>query len=75
MFADPKKVVGRRLRRRVKAGVAVALAVVAGTFLACKGASEPPGASPFGPDARTGPAPEPDVALDAADAADAADAP
>jgi len=56
MFADPKKVDARRLRRRLKAGAAVALAMVAGAFLACKGESgqpEPP--SPSGPDARSGP--------------------
>ena len=56
MFADPKKVDVRRLRRRLKAGAAVALAVVAGAFLACKGEdkpAEPP--SPSGPDARSGP--------------------
>lgn len=60
MFADPKKVDGRRLRRRLKASAAVALAVVAGAFLACKGESnqaEP--ASPTGPDARSGPGPRP----------------
>jgi hypothetical protein len=56
MFADPKKVDERRLRRRVKAGAAVVLAMVAGAFLAFKGESsnqEP--ASPSGPDARGGP--------------------
>jgi hypothetical protein len=56
MFADPKKVDVRRLRRRLKAGAAVALAMVAGAFLACKGEdkpAEPP--SPSGPDARSGP--------------------
>jgi len=56
MFADPKEVKNRRLRRRLKAGAAVALAMVAGAFLACKGedkAPEPP--SPSGPDARSGP--------------------
>jgi hypothetical protein len=56
MFADPKKVDARRLRRRLKAGAAVALAMVAGAFLACKGdnnPAEPP--SPSGPDARSGP--------------------
>lgn len=60
MFADPKKVDGRRLRRRLKASAAVALAMVAGAFLACKGESnqaEPP--SPSGPDARSGPGPRP----------------
>lgn len=56
MFADPKKVDARRLRRRLKASAAVALAFVAGAFLACKGdntSEQPP--SPSGPDARSGP--------------------
>lgn len=79
MFADPKEIKGRRLRRRLKAGAAVALAMVAGAFLACKGedkAPEPP--SPSGPDARSGPGTRPvedagrvDATNDAADAADA----
>lgn len=66
MFADPKEVKGRRLRRRLKAGAAVALAMVAGAFLACKGeekAPEPP--SPSGPDARSGPGTKTAVAEDA----------
>lgn len=36
MFADPKKVARRRLARRVKATASLALALVAGGFLACK---------------------------------------
>lgn len=66
MFADPKEVKNRRLRRRLKAGAAVALAMVAGAFLACKGeekAPEPP--SPSGPDARSGPGTKTAVAEDA----------
>jgi hypothetical protein len=56
MFADPKKVSARRLRRRLKAGVSVGLALVAGAFLACKGGGYPQEeASPMGPDARGGP--------------------
>lgn len=78
MFADPKKVNARRLRRHLKAGAAVALAMVAGAFLACKGESnqvEPP--SPSGPDARSGPGSRStedagtiDATNDVADAAD-----
>lgn len=52
MFADPKKVRARRLRRRLKAGASIALALVAGAFLACKGGGDPQGqqdASPTGP--------------------------
>jgi hypothetical protein len=55
MFADPKKVAGRRLKRRLKAGASVALALVAGAFLACKGGANPTEGSPQGPDARPGP--------------------
>lgn len=36
MFADPKKVARRRLARRLKAAASLAIAVVAGGFLACK---------------------------------------
>ncbi|MGZ3417728.1 MAG: hypothetical protein ACXVEF_11150 [Polyangiales bacterium] len=36
MFADPKKVSRRRLARRVKATASLAIALVAGGFLACK---------------------------------------
>jgi hypothetical protein len=38
MFADPKKVSRRRLARRLKATASLAIALVAGGFLACKGA-------------------------------------
>ncbi|WP_437865331.1 hypothetical protein [Sorangium sp. So ce363] len=55
MFADPKKVGLRRLKRRLKAGASIAIAMAAGAFLACKGGASDPGASPSGPDARTGP--------------------
>jgi hypothetical protein len=58
MFADPKKVAGRRFRRRVKAGAAVVLAMFAGAFLACKGTPDEQPASPMGPDARRGPGPQ-----------------
>lgn len=57
MFADPRKVAARRIRRRIKAGAAVALALVAGAFLACKGGGDVEPASPSGPDARPGPGP------------------
>jgi hypothetical protein len=59
MYADPKKVRLRRLKRRLKASVSIVLATAAGVFLACQrratGGSEPVGPSPYGPDARTGP--------------------
>ena len=77
MFADPKKVPIRRFRRRVKAGAAVVLAMVAGAFLACKGTTDEQPASPMGPEARRGPGPQSadmDASVDAADANDAADA-
>ena len=56
MFADPEKTAARRLRRRLKAGLSIAVAVVAGTWLACKPGASNPGPSPQGPDARQGPA-------------------
>lgn len=68
MFADPKKVPIRRFRRRVKAGAAVVLAMVAGAFLACKGTTDEQPPSPMGPDARRGPGPQSadvDAAIDA----------
>lgn len=55
MFADPKQTAARKLRRRVKAGVSIVVAVVAGTWLACRPNAQQPGPSPQGPDARTGP--------------------
>ncbi|MBL8685181.1 MAG: hypothetical protein JNK05_38745 [Myxococcales bacterium] len=73
MFADPKKTAARRVRRHVKAGVSIVVAVVAGAWLACKPSSNP-GPSPSGPDARVGPsrtggsAPPPRDPDDASDA-------
>lgn len=55
MFADPSKSLARRLRRRLKAGVSIAVAIVAGTYLACRPGTTNPGPSPSGPDARVGP--------------------
>src|ERR1700690_340006 len=55
MFADPKKNRMRRIKRRLKAGASILLAMAAGTFLACKGKREPDAPSPYGPDARSGP--------------------
>src|SRR5262245_8207694 len=73
MFADPKKVSGRRLRRRLKAGVSIGLALVAGAFLACKGGTVPEETSPTGPDARGRPA-TPDIEGDSGASAAAATA-
>jgi hypothetical protein len=55
MFADPKKVKVRRIKRQLKAGASILVAMAAGAFLACKGGGEPQEASPYGPDARSGP--------------------
>jgi hypothetical protein len=83
MFADPEKTAARRLRRRLKAGLSIAVAVVAGTWLACKPGTTNPGPSPQGPDAREGPAPRsgsapppppPDPQTDPTDDASASDA-
>lgn len=40
MFADPKKVAKRRLARRIKATASLAIALVAGGFLACKSVAD-----------------------------------
>lgn len=56
MFADPKKGAARRIKRRLKAGASILVAVAAGAFLACqRGVSAPVGENPGGPDARSGP--------------------
>ena len=55
MFADPKKVRQRRLKRQLKAGASLVVAVLAGVFLACKGERGEAPPSPYGPDARKGP--------------------
>jgi hypothetical protein len=59
MYADPKRVRIRRIKRRLKATASIVLATAAGLFLACQrkatGGAEPAGPSPYGPDARTGP--------------------
>ena len=55
MFADPRKVAARRIRRQLKAGASIVLALAAGAFLACKGERAPDPPSPYGPDARSGP--------------------
>jgi hypothetical protein len=73
MFADPKKAELRRLKRRLKAGASIVLALAAGAFLACqKEEGGPVGANPGGPDARGG-SDEPRL-RETTDAADAADA-
>jgi hypothetical protein len=70
MFADPKKAELRRLKRRLKAGASIVLALAAGAFLACqKEEGGPVGTNPGGPDARGG-SDEPRL-RDAADAAEA----
>jgi hypothetical protein len=55
MFANPRKNRARRIKRQLKAGASILLALAAGTFLACKGKREPDAPSPYGPDARSGP--------------------
>ncbi|MFO0562192.1 MAG: hypothetical protein U0269_29525 [Polyangiales bacterium] len=79
MFADPKQTAARKLRRHMKAGVSIVVAVVAGAWLACRPTTTQPGPSPQGPDARTGPersagsAPPPPPEGDANERADAAE--
>jgi hypothetical protein len=56
MFADPKKGAARRIKRRLKAGASILVAIAAGAFLACqRGGGAPIGQNPGGPDARGGP--------------------
>src|SRR5947209_1473396 len=55
MFAKPEDVRARRIKRHLKAGASILVALAAGTFLACQ--KSVPGPSPQGPDARTGPQP------------------
>jgi hypothetical protein len=60
MFADPKKNASRRLKRQLKAGASIVLAMAAGAFLACQKESTPgasAGPNQGGPDAREPPAP------------------
>jgi hypothetical protein len=57
MFADPNKVRVRRIKRQLKAGASILVALAAGAFLACKGERAPDAPSPYGPDARGGPGP------------------
>jgi hypothetical protein len=56
MFADPKKSAARRIKRRLKAGASILVAIAAGAFLACqRGGGGAVGENPGGPDARNGP--------------------
>lgn len=56
MFADPKKGAARRIKRRLKAGASILVAIAAGAFLACqRGGGGSVGQNPGGPDARSGP--------------------
>jgi hypothetical protein len=74
----------RRIKRHVKAGASIVLALAAGAFLACqRTAARGPDHSPMGPDARGGPPPvdasapdvsAPDVSAPDASAADGSDA-
>lgn len=57
MFADPDKNKARRLRRQLKAGVSIVVALAAGAFLTACGSEGSPTPSPSGPDSRGGPSP------------------
>lgn len=67
MPVDERELRMRRVKRAVKAGVSIALALAAGAFLACqRTVARSDGRSPMGPDARGGPPPAPqDAAVDA----------
>lgn len=68
MPVDERELRNRRVKRAVKAGVSIVLAVAAGAFLACqRTVTRGQERSPMGPDARTGPPPTaPDGATDSA---------
>ena len=55
MFADPKQTVTRRLRRQIKAGVSIVVALAAGAWLSTRAEATNPGRAAGGPDARVGP--------------------
>jgi hypothetical protein len=75
MPIDERELRMRRVKRAVKAGASIALALAAGAFLACqRTVVRNDGPSPMGPDARSGPPPSPkDAAVDADVVADVAD--
>lgn len=58
-MASERELRMRRIKRQMKAGASLVLALAAGTFLACQRAPRPTERSPMGPDARTGPSPAP----------------
>lgn len=58
MSIDERALRLRRIKRSMKAGASIALALAAGAFLACqRNVSRVPERSPMGPDARSGPPP------------------
>ena len=83
MAIDERALRLRRIKRSMKAGASIALALAAGAFLACqRNVSRVPERSPMGPDARGGPpappaqdaaAPPMDAPADDAARADAGD--
>lgn len=75
MPIDERELRMRRVKRTMKAGASIALALAAGAFLACQRVVVRNEAqSPMGPDARRGPPPSPsaDAVADVATVADAA---
>lgn len=57
MPVDDRTLRLRRVKRQLKAGASIVLAIAAGAFLACQRTQPTPERSPMGPDARSGPAP------------------
>ncbi len=57
MPVDDRTLRLRRVKRQLKAGASIVLALAAGAFLACQRTQPTPERSPMGPDARSGPAP------------------
>lgn len=71
MFADGAKVAGRRLRRRLKAAASIVVALMAGTFLACRGDDVVEDPKPTGDPVTPPPPPEPSASASAAPSASA----
>lgn len=76
MPVDERELRLRRVKRQMKAGASIVLAVAAGAFLACqRNVARVIERSPMGPDARSGPHPTTPVDASVAPAVDASAAP
>ena len=76
MPVDERELRLRRMKRQMKAGASIVLAVAAGAFLACqRNVARVIDRSPMGPDARSGPHPTTPVDASTAPSVDASTAP